>query len=1206
MGQLAVAGGGAAVGAIAGSIIPGVGTLLGAQIGWAAGGIAGALLFPPKGEDVTGPRLNDLSVQTSGYGVPIPLVAGLAKLSGNVIYCDERFTETAHTRRQGKGGGGQRTTTYTYSCSWAVGLCEWLIPPTNAQVLRIWLDTYLVYDVTGSSPTTQVPGLVWRFHAGGEDQLPDPYIVSVKGSDAPAHRGLAYIVFEAVPLDQFGNRIPNVTVEINADAERTFPEVVGQAPAQPLFATAPAAGGSSYWPMNIAVDHARGRIYEGRDGTIGAPGGANSLIRVYDLLTMQAIGEYPMDEIVAPVFPAGVTPGTNTARPIYLHLGADGFLYCFGGSSGGLPVWKIDPDGMRAISWWGPRTGLGHGQKDDRISFPVGMTSLQIPVLGDKPRTFLVVQCYRSACLTIDADNTTGSPMTYVWGSVDNSHSPPPINNGFSFVIPDYQTILVAGEQGIDGTDLWYVSDWQEILPLRIQIMQVRYTAGAIDLGGGNAAGVNVTDHGYVDIRAEVDPSASRINIQSAWWDDSDGTLVITYAGARSFDGRSRFSTFKWSPSAGVVWAIVGHAGDRYSDGRGAMGRVLGATWGTVGNILLQTGSGDLLVNAAPAGEFQPLYWLDEQQAVLGWKNPTSGSQGTGTLAKRYINRLAAQALTDGDIVEALCLRAGLEHSDINVSALTDSIRGYMLARPSSARDAIAVLASKSQFDGAEVDDVLMFRKRGGATVATIPYEDAVREDPSGTSFEEQRAQDADLPQSLAVRYADVERGWEQNAQSWRRPAAPVAVTGANASAAIDLPIPLNAAEAKAIARRLITAAWRERTKVSLSLGPKYGRLVPTDPILLTARDGAQMRCRLLTTQLGANWMTRVEAVTEDAASYALTAPADGGSGWMEPVMPAPYYSRLILPDLPLLTDGDDMGGAGLREYAYAGAYDGQAFRGVEVYRSMDRLVWDILGPLVREAVWGAVTAAPGAPRSPWTWDETNTVDVRLNDGEIDSATALEVCNGANLAAMVGPDGSAEVFAFRDATQVDANLYRLSGLVRGMRGTEDQCGARSAGDLFLLLDDARLGFSALTSEQSATRFLRGKTIFDTVETVASTWTKSTRGRAEKPYAPVWITGVRDGGQNLAISWVPRTRVGGEWLDGTETVPVGEVSEAYEVDVLDGAGAVVRTIDGLTSPAASYPAADQVSDFGAAQAAVALRVYKISAAVGRGIPGEATV
>jgi hypothetical protein len=71
------------------------------------------------------------------------------------------------------------------------------------------------------------------------------------------------------------------------------------------------------------------------------------------------------------------------------------------------------------------------------------------------------------------------------------------------------------------------------------------------------------------------------------------------------------------------------------------------------------------------------------------------------------------------------------------------------------------------------------------------------------------------------------------------------------------------------------------------------------------------------------------------------------------------------------------------------------------------------------------------------------------------------------------------------------------------------------------------------------------------------------------------------------------------------VPLNEASEAYEVDVLDGAGQVVRTLSS-TSASVAYSATDQTTDFGAPQNAIEVAVYQISAAVGRGFAGRATV
>jgi hypothetical protein len=108
----------------------------------------------------------------------------------------------------------------------------------------------------------------------------------------------------------------------------------------------------------------------------------------------------------------------------------------------------------------------------------------------------------------------------------------------------------------------------------------------------------------------------------------------------------------------------------------------------------------------------------------------------------------------------------------------------------------------------------------------------------------------------------------------------------------------------------------------------------------------------------------------------------------------------------------------------------------------------------------------------------------------------------------------------------------------------------------------------------------------------------------KPYAPVHVRGSRNGGGDVTITWVRRTRYSGEWRDLVD-VPLNEASEAYEVDMLDGDGQAVRTLASL-SPSVVYAAADQTTDFGAPQGAVEVAGYQLSAAVGRGFAGRATL
>jgi hypothetical protein len=1210
MAQLGVAGAGAVIGGIIGTFAGG-NTVLGAQIGWALGGAAGALLFPPKGPDQTGPRLNDLATQTSGYGVAIPAIAGQVKLSGNVIWA-QPLEERVTRRRQGKGGGGgARTTTYSYYANFAVGLGEWLIPPVSANVLRIWLDTRLVYDATGQSEVVTVPGLTWRFYEGAETQLPDPLIESVEGvGNTPAYRGLCYIVFEELPVEQFGNRTPNVTVEMASQTSTTAPQVLAAPPASPLFTSVPSNNTyRSNFANNVAVDHARGRIYEGRERTSTAGGWADEMIRVYDLATMETLSEHLLSDIYAAVFsglPAGTSSSTGAG---IMHLGVDGFLYVTGGGFNRIALFKIDPDTMSAVGVFGNPNGDGFGFGDNgtRLVIPYQITSIAVPRLDGTFRTLVIVQGAYSATLTIDGDQ-----MEYIWGAGDVAISPPvvPTNLGIGGVT--FPITLVPGRIRDDGgAELWYLRASELSGPPAVSVVRFRFYSGAADLGAGASMGIFRDDFDDIDVAAEIDASASRPLMQAAFYDPLDDSLVFTISGVGSpSSGWSRFSTVKWSPGAGVVWRVVDHAAPAFNDARGQTANVISGAWGIGGNFMVRPGSGDVLVNAAGAPWNNTLAWLDESQAVVGW------TDGNRTLAKRFLLRQAAVALDVPSVVEAICGRAGLPSSRIEFgfSGGETPLRGYILARPMSARDAITPLAAAFQFDAVETDDVLRFVRRGGSVDATIGYDDLIRESPDENVLDEQRAQDAELPRELSVRYFDIERGWEQSAQRWSRAISPTAVVQSSAAGAIDLPIPLTAGEAKSIARQMVTATWRERTRMAFSLGPSWLRLTPTDVINVTTRDGAVLRCRVLSTQLGANWITRIEAVTEDAATYALTASGDTGTGRPDDVMPLPYRVRLIAPDMPLLADGDDLTGAGLREYAFVGAYDPARFRPVAVVRG-EAGAWEQIGALGRQVDWGVVAAMPlPQPVRPHTWINQDhgvsgfapaQIDVRMQRGAPDSATDLEVLNGANVGALVAPNGTAEIFQWQTATLQADGTYRLTRLLRGRRGTEDLLASRAPGNLFIMLDGARLAYQDVASAVATVRSLKAVTAYDTPDTALPVVPKASRGRAERPYSPAFVRGTRDGGQNLTITWLRRTRVGGDWVDGTGTVPLGEATEAYEVEITFG-GTVVRTFTGLTSQTVTYTAAQQVTDFGATRSSVAVRIYQISNIVGRGVAAEATV
>jgi hypothetical protein len=193
-------------------VLTAVGGLIGGPIGAAVGGLLGQgidrRLLAPKGRQ--GPRLTELKVQTSSYGTPLPKLFGTMRVAGSVIWSTDL---AEHRSRQSAGKGQPKTTTYSYSACLAVALSARPI----LRVGRIWADGNLLRGAAGDWKTK--PG-GFRLHAGGEDQAADPLIAAAEGAAlAPAHRGVAYAVFEDLPLADFGNRVPSLTFEVTADAD---------------------------------------------------------------------------------------------------------------------------------------------------------------------------------------------------------------------------------------------------------------------------------------------------------------------------------------------------------------------------------------------------------------------------------------------------------------------------------------------------------------------------------------------------------------------------------------------------------------------------------------------------------------------------------------------------------------------------------------------------------------------------------------------------------------------------------------------------------------------------------------------------------------------------------------------------------------------------------------------------------------------------
>lgn len=201
---------GAAIGGgIGGTVLGLTGAVIGRAVGASLGGIIDQKLFGQAAPMVETGRVESFRVQSAQEGAVIPRVMGRMRIGGQMIW-SSRFKETLTTSTSGGGKGASSPKVTTQSYSYSVSLAFALGEGEIDRVGRVWADgTEMAHA-----------DLNYTVYKGSNDQLPDPVIAAVEGmQDTPAFRGTAYVVIEDLPLEQFGNRIPQLNFEVFRKAQ---------------------------------------------------------------------------------------------------------------------------------------------------------------------------------------------------------------------------------------------------------------------------------------------------------------------------------------------------------------------------------------------------------------------------------------------------------------------------------------------------------------------------------------------------------------------------------------------------------------------------------------------------------------------------------------------------------------------------------------------------------------------------------------------------------------------------------------------------------------------------------------------------------------------------------------------------------------------------------------------------------------------------
>ena len=1291
-----------AAGAAVGSLFGPVGAILGRAAGAFAGYALDQSLFGEK-RTVEGARLSDLEVQTSREGAAIPRVYGRVRIAGQIIWAT-RFEEVVSETRDegGKGGGSAGTTirSYSYFANFAVGLCEGPI----AAIGRVWAD----------GKPFDLAGVTYRLRRGTAGQAPDSLIEAKQGEGAaPGYRGTAYVVFERLPLEQFGNRVPNLSFEV----VRPVGELETLVRAVTII---PGATEHGYDPLPVREVVAPGRrrlinrhVDNARTDWKGAIDDLQALCPNLDRVALVATW-YGNDlrASYCTLKPAVTARNVETVPEAWAVAG----------------LTRAD---ARLVSTYQDKAAFGGTPSDATV----------VRAIADLKARGLEVMFYPFVMMDIPAGNGRADPYggseqpPYPWrGTMTASLAPgepgsPDKTAATAAEIAAFVGTAAPADFAVSGDSVVYSGpDEWSFRRLILHYAHICKAAGGVDafLIGSELRGLTTlrsgaSDYPFVealtDLAADVRSvlgAATRLSYGADWSEyfghqPADGSGDVHFhldplwsAGAINFigidnympladwrDGSGHLDAAAWDSGRSAAYFRANVAGgegfdwhyataaDRTAQERspitdGAYGKPwvfrpkdLAGWWGNLhydrpGGVESATPTGwvpmakpiwftELGCPAVDKGANQPnvfpdpkssasaipyfssgrrddlvqrrfletavRYWDATDDAYVAGSNPLSPvyggrmvdherihlwtwdarpfpafpsrlgvwSDGRNFQTGHWLTGRFGAAPADA-LVARILADYGIE--DVSVGELDGIVDGYVVGGLTSARGALEPLSALLMFEAFESGDTLRFVRRGRKVAAAIAESD-LADDGDRPLLAIRRAQETELPAEIAIGFTEPYGGFQAATAGSRR-----LVTGSRRMEVSDTGVVMSRAVASGLADAMLQDLWAGRETYSLALGGAALPLEPADICGLATPAGTR---NVLVTRIEDGPLRRIEA--RSIEPDILTGDMSDDEA-VEESETSPELSRPEVPilDLPLLTGAEPPWPPHIA--AFAEPWPGA----IAVAVGTPDTGYVARQGLTRRATIGELTASLGdGPIG--RWDRANAIEVRLYGGALASADRLAVLNGANVAAVGSEATGYEVLQFETATMLDAETWRLTGLLRGQAGTADRAEAgHAAGARFVLLDAAVESLALTEAEASLALTARcgpAGAVYDPDVFVDVTLAAARRGLT--CLRPVHIAGSRDaGGSDVTLAWVRQTRTGGDAWEPAE-VPLGEAAEAYQVAILDGA-TVVRTLSAAT-PAAVYLEADQIADFGAPPSTIRVRVSQVSPTEGPGLAAE---
>ncbi|WP_299172854.1 hypothetical protein [uncultured Brevundimonas sp.] len=275
-----------------------------------------------------------------------------------------------------------------------------------------------------------------------------------------------------------------------------------------------------------------------------------------------------------------------------------------------------------------------------------------------------------------------------------------------------------------------------------------------------------------------------------------------------------------------------------------------------------------------------------------------------------------------------------------------------------------------------------------------------------------------------------------------------------------------------------------------------------------------------------------------------------------------------------------------------------EPWRAMRLYAGPNPEALTARADMERAATVGVLVEALGAGVR-HRWDEANVVTVRVEGGAPESASEAAVLGGANAVAVETAAGW-EVLQYRTATLVGAEVWRLTGLLRGQQGTEVEMRVGAVEGAVVVFLDAALSRAEIgLNERGLPLVCRAGPAGAAPGGAGFTEVGFTLGGLHaRPWSPAGLA-IEAGVEGVTVRWTLRVRLYGDGWDG-EPTPVDPMR--FRVRVLDG-GTVVRTME-AEGTTLVYPTAALAADFpGGAPASARIAVAQWGEGFGWGVEAE---